>query len=308
MQHKKLSDARTMPKPESALLTPGKIQNLSPQLRKAARFVIDNPGEIATRSQRYIAKKTNLSAPTFTRLARAMGYQTYDDLRDVCRSEVLNKRTFLAEKAKDQIHKGNDEATFVVQNIEASVRNLETTLAGLDPEELKAIVSALARSRSVVLAGMFSAKSIMEYAAYLGNMAVGKWRAIGLEVGALANDLVDIDQNDACIFFSVQPYASKTIELAKIMVARNVPIIVITDSPASPVAAYATHCIYTETESSQFFPSHGAAIVILETLIGVLIQATGPKAQERIAKIEQQNHQLRDYWRDEPNSNKGENK
>ena len=287
-------------------LTPGKIQSLSPQLRKAARYVVENPGEIATRSQRFIAKSTDLPAPTFTRLARAMGYENYDDLREMCRKEVLHRRTFLAEKAQAQIRNSDDETSFAVHHGSASLRNIETLLADLDLDTLEASVDLLARARRVALIGMLSAKPIVDYVAYLANISLGGWHALGQANGSLAHELADLDQNDACIVFSAQPYATRAIELARHAARKNVPVIAITDSPAAPVAEFTQQCLYLKTESPQFFPSHATAIVLFEAIIGMLIQKTGTAAQERIARIEHQNHELGEYWRDEPVSNKGE--
>ncbi len=287
-----------MPKPSHLDLSPGKIQSLSPQLRKAARFVVENPGEIATRSQRFIAKSTDLPAPTFTRLARAMGYESYDDLREMCRDEVLQKRTFLAEKAQVQICKNNDEADFAADHVSASLRNIDTMLADLDLEDFEAGVQRLARARRVTLIGVFSAKPILDYVAYLANMSLGGWHSLGLENGAIANDLADLDERDVCIVFSVRPYAARTAELARNVAYRNVPVIAVTDSPAAPITEFAQQCFYLKTESPQFFPTHASAVVFFELLIGMLIRKNGEVAQQRIAKIEQQNHELGEYWQD----------
>lgn len=287
-------------------LSPGKIQSLSPQLRKAARFLVENPGEIATRSQRFIAKSTDLPAPTFTRLARAMGYDSYDDLREMCREEVLHKRTLLAEKAQAQIRDSHSEASFAAHHVSASLRNLDILISDLDPEQLEAGVQLLARAPQVALIGVLSAKPIMDYVAYLANMSLGGWHALGQESNALANDMANLDENSACIVFSVQPYAARAVELARWVSGKNVPIIAVTDSPVAPAAEYARHCFCLKTDSPQFFPSHATAIVFFEAIVGMLIQKNGKTAQERIAKIEQQNHELGEYWRDKPANDKGE--
>jgi len=66
----------------------------------------------------------------------------------------------------------------------------------------------------------------------------------------------------------------------------------------SPAAKNARFSFYMDAESPQFFPSHVAATVFFEILIGRVIQIRGKEAQERIAAIEQQNHNLGEYWQD----------
>ena len=50
-----------------------KLGDLSPQLKRAAQFMLDNPDEVATQSLRHLARQADLPPPTFSRLARAVG-------------------------------------------------------------------------------------------------------------------------------------------------------------------------------------------------------------------------------------------
>ncbi|MEM7076299.1 MAG: MurR/RpiR family transcriptional regulator [Pseudomonadota bacterium] len=281
-------------------VAPGTLQSLSPQLRKAARFVVNNPGEIATRSQRFVARSTDIPAPTFTRLAKAIGYKSYDELRDACRDKVLHRRTCLAEKAQVQIGAREDETGFAARHVAASLRNTDALLAELDVAQVQALVRLLEGARRVRLLGALSAKPILDYVVYLANMSLGGWRAFGPETGALANDLADLDEKDACIVFSVQPYAARAVALARYVAGLHVPVVAVTDSPAAPVADYAQHCVALRTESPQFFPSHATAVVFFEAIVGMLIRMNGQDAQQRIAEIEHRNHQLGEYWQDMP--------
>ena len=68
--------------------------DLSPQLRQAADFVAANPIEVSFRSMRSIAGRTGLAPPTFSRLARSLGFENYEGLREACR--VAAKDTYSA--------------------------------------------------------------------------------------------------------------------------------------------------------------------------------------------------------------------
>ena len=70
-QHIPRADFKALAVSEAFAL--GQIEKLSPQLRRAARFVLDNPGEVATRSLRHIAQTANIPAATYSRLASAVG-------------------------------------------------------------------------------------------------------------------------------------------------------------------------------------------------------------------------------------------
>lgn len=286
-------------------LTPGRLQSLSPQLRKAARYIVEHPGEIATRSQRFVADTAKLPAPTFTRLARAIGYDSYDDLRETCRVEVLNKRTTLAEKARVLVNADESNTGFAAHHAAATIRNTEALIASLDPNEVEAAAQMLARARRVALLGAMSARPIVDYAMYLANMSLSGWMALGRSGCGLASDLADLGAEDVCIVFSIEPYAAQAIDLARTVTEQGVPLLALTDSHLSPVAEHAQHCFCIETKSPQFFPSHVAAMVFFEAIIGMAIQIKGEEAQQRIAAVERRNHKLGEYWQDKPAQKKG---
>ncbi len=73
--------------------------DLSPQLRLAARYVSDHPEDVAMQSLRQIARKSELSPPTYSRLARAIGFNNYENLRNNCRKELRQKQLSLADRA-----------------------------------------------------------------------------------------------------------------------------------------------------------------------------------------------------------------
>ncbi len=286
-------------------LTPGKLQSLSPQLRKAARYVVDHPGEVATRSQRFVADTAKLSAPTFTRLAHAIGYESYDDLRETCRIEVLHKRTVLAEKAQVLVDADETNADFATRHAAATIRNTEALIASLDPNALETAAQMLAGANRVALLGVMSARPIVDYAMYIANMSLAGWMVPGCGGYGLASDMADLGPRDVCIVLSIEPYAAQAIDLARIVTEQGVPLLALTDNHLSPVAEHAQHCFCIGTQSPQFFPSHVAAMVFFEAIIGMVIQMKGAEAQQRIAAVERQNHKLGEYWRDKPASNKG---
>lgn len=287
-------------------LTPGRLQALSPQLRKAARFVVEHPAEVATRSQRHVANRANLPAPTFTRLAQAIGYDGYDALRDICRRDLLNAQTVLAQKAQALVDSG--DSSFAARHVAATMRNSEALIAELNQDKLDAAVGLLAGARRVVLIGVMSARPLVDYAMYLANMSLSGWSVPGCNGYGLAADLADLGAGDVGIVMSIAPYAAQAIELAETIAEAGVPIIALTDNRLSPVTGVARHSFCIGADSPLFFPSHVAGMVFFEAIIGMIIQTRGKEAQERIAAVERQNHKLGEYWQEKPASNKGDMK
>ncbi len=287
-------------------LTPEKLQGLSPQLRKAARYVVEHPGEIAMRSQRYVAEATKLPAPTFTRLARAIGFDTYDALREVCRRDVMGPARPLAKRARDLVDAPMDptgDASLFALHAGASVRGINALLAGIDQRALVEVSKLLAKADNVALIGEMSARPIMEYAAYLADVSLQGWSIVGRSGESVPATLARLGQDDIAIVMSLRPYSIRSVELSKHIRAQGTRVIALTDNVLSPIATMADHSFFLSTECPQFFPSHVCATMFFEALVGMIIRERGTKAQQHIAAVERQNHKLNEYWQDETAAN-----
>jgi len=287
-------------------LAPDQLKGLSPQLRRAAQFIIDHTDDVATRSLRHIAQEAGLPPPTFSRLARAIGYESYDALREICRTAISRRRSLLADKALELVDGARDrDAPFLVTHAAAAMRNTQMLLENIDFDEFEAMALRLASARRVVLIGELSARPFVDYASYVAAMSLPNWTVIGRGGGNLSAELVDLGSEDVAVVFSIEPYALRSVETTRAVAARSVYVVSITDSPLSPVAALAASVFIVSAESPQFFPSHVGATVLIEALIGMVVRERGAKSQRRIAQVERQSHELSEYWQETPAPTRG---
>ena len=74
--------------------------DLTPQVRQAARHMLDRPEQVAVLSMRQLAEAAGVKPNTLVRLARAVGFDGYDDLRGPFRSDVVETGTPFPDKAR----------------------------------------------------------------------------------------------------------------------------------------------------------------------------------------------------------------
>ena len=290
-------------------LSSERLQALSPQLRRAARFIVEHSGDVATRSQRHISTVSQLPAPTFTRLARAVGLQSYDQLRDLCREDVLRNKTILADRAKSliaEVNENAEEPSLIARHAASAIRNLQRVVEQTDPDRLTNAAQLLADARRVVLIGEMSARGLMDYVSYMANMSLTEWKVLDRASESLSSELAFLGSKDACIVTAVSPYSTRSLKIVRHIVEAGIPVVAITDNALSPLVSLADHSFFVVTESPQFFPSHVALMVVLEVLIDMVIRERGIEAQKHIAAVERQNHKLNEYWQEDLAANKGE--
>ncbi len=127
-------------------------------------------------------------------------------------------------------------------------------------------------------------------------MILPKFKLLGRPGGIIADDLLDIGENDAVLCIAIQPCARVTVEVAKLAYERGVYVVGITDSRASPLATYSTEILLTFRESPMFFESHLCSVAIIELLLGFMALRAGPEVVTRIAQIESDRWRFKEYY------------
>ena len=74
--------------------------NLSPQLRRAALYLIERPDEIAFTSMRQLAERADVQPATMVRLAQAIGFDGYETLREPFRDALREQPTGFGQRAR----------------------------------------------------------------------------------------------------------------------------------------------------------------------------------------------------------------
>ncbi len=272
-----------------------RMSGLSPQRRLAAEYAARRPEEVATRSLRHVAASAGLSPPTFSRLARALGFEGYEEMRDLCRAEVSAPRISFANRAEAM--QRTDLGGFVESQAKAAMATLAAAFETLDPARLEAAADRLASARRVVLAGDRSSRPFADYMAYMTGMAFDDWTMLDTG-GNAASVLSGIGPEDVLVAISMPPCARGTVAAARLARDAGAGVIGITDSHGSPLAGIADTVLLVRTDSPQFFSSYVATVALIETLTGLVVARAGAPARDRIARVEAANRALGAYWED----------
>lgn len=271
---------------------------LSNKLRDAADYVAANPLDVATRSLRAVSASSGLAPATFSRLARALGFETYEDMRELSRHAVGRRYVSFSERAgKLQAEAARGETTpFIERQAAACIANIESMARLVEPARLEQAVSALHRARNIQLYGGLGSTGLIEYLAYMGNYFASNWSIAGRMGASLATSITDMNSQDALIVITKPPFARRAILASQLAAARGAHVIVITDTHTCPALKHASTGFILPSESPQFFSSYAATMVLLETIVGMLVARAGAPAQARIQEVEARNHRLEEHW------------
>ena len=271
---------------------------LSKQLKAAADYVIANPFEVATRSMRTVARLSGLTPPTFTRLAQALGFNSYEIIKEHCRIAVGHQHVSISDNAR-QLQQESDVTTMplLYRQATASISNIENQIGRMDQQKIEQLVSAIQAAPTVMIHGALSSAGIADYFGYMAQWIMSNWVVIGSDGNSINTTLAKLNQADVFITITKQPFAKRSILAAKMASEKGAIVVVITDSHTCPALKFSGISFILPTQSPQFFPSYVSTLVLIESIVGLLVSRSGPEVQGRIKQIEQNIHSLGDYWK-----------
>ena len=271
---------------------------LTPELRRAARWIADHPSETGLLSMRQQARDAGVSAPTMLRLARALGFADYAALRRpfqeamAGRSLQFGRRASVLPAAPEARRIGRLSQEMASSQIE----DVKSVLA-LNPATLvDEVVGVIATARRVGFLGVRSSFGIAFQFRYAYNL-IARNGVLFDGLGGTVHDQVDtLDRGDVLIAISQSPYSTPTVEAVDAAVRRGVSVIALTDSMMSPLARRATHALRYRADSVSFFPSMIAPLALVELLLARLAAKGGKAVLERLTEVEQRLANQRAYW------------
>ncbi|MFB9148624.1 MurR/RpiR family transcriptional regulator [Roseovarius ramblicola] len=273
------------------------FDGLSDKLRQAGEYVAAHPVDTATRSLRTVAHDSRLAPATFSRLARAIGYQSFEELREEMRQKIGERVNSFAERAErlQNAHEAG-ESGFFEAHVGACQNNIQTLLRDMDQKLLETAVDRLHAARNVLLLGALGSTGVVEYLAYMAHFCTGNWSMAGRMGASLGAGLADLDARDALVAVTKPPYSTRSIEATQMAAGQQAYVVVITDSHGCPALRHASAGFVVPTDSPHFYSSYVTTMVLVEAMIGMLVSRAGPAARERIARVEISSRRLGETW------------
>ncbi|WP_191577054.1 MULTISPECIES: MurR/RpiR family transcriptional regulator [Achromobacter] len=305
-----------MPLPSSLLATlQEKVEQLPPELQRAARWVVANPAQVGLWSMRRQAQTLGVAPATMLRLARALGYGSYEDFRQPFQQALAaqgepglrDRAAALQAAAGASGEPGHDALTGYQVHAMTSVCALNP------PATFDAAVQTLLDAHQVGFLGTRSAFGIafqMRYAYQLVRRNSVLIDGLG---GAPAEQIDNLAAGDALIVISQAPYPAATVALARQAAQRGVAVVALTDDPLSPLAVDARHTLRfapSDRDGVQarparqgpgsFFHTTAGLLGLAEHLIARLTALGGEAVLDRLAEVEQRLRTDNVYWTGAP--------
>lgn len=274
------------------------FDTLTPELRRAAGWIVDHPSEAGLLSMRQQAKSAGVSAPTMVRLARALGFEDYAALRRPFQEAMAGRsidfgRRATALQAAPEAARPDRLAETIGQS---QMEDLRSVLALNSHAQIEAAVAAIGGARRVGFLGVRASFAVAFQFRYAYNLIARN----GVLFDGLGGTVLDqsdaLERGDVLVAISQSPYSAPTVEAVNAAAARGVTVVALTDSAVSPLARKALHTLRFRAESVSFFHSLLAPMALVEHLLARLVAKGGKTVLRRLAEVEQRLADHHAYW------------
>jgi len=260
------------------------LPSLSSRLQQVGRFVAANDYDATTRSMRELASVAGADPAAFTRLAKAIGYSGWDELRAALTEARRPERSSpFSGRAKGRRHGPNAEMSLISDKLDAE----SAGLARISPAAVAGAAKALHGAKRIWIAGFRSCRSVAELLNY--QLRLFRPDAVQLVGGSGPEDL-DLGafrSGDAVVVIGFTPYSTASVVSARAAHASGATLIAIADRVSAPMAEGADHLLQFEAAASPgFFPSLTGAIAIAQSLAAATFMLGGAGAKRRLEETE----------------------
>ncbi|MDA8830698.1 MAG: MurR/RpiR family transcriptional regulator [Octadecabacter sp.] len=274
------------------------LPDLTPEARKAATYVLENPRDVGVSTVREIAQAANVKPNTVVRMARQVGFEGYEDFRAPFRDAIRRGAADFPDRARwlQDIRKSGDLGGLYADMLKDALRNIEETFAAISTDDLKAAAEAIWAARRVFTLGVGVNNSVARNFTYLASTGMTEFHAIPRPGSTPADDLAWADGRDVLIAMTSRPYRTEVVKAVEIAREQGMTIIALSDSPASPILRGADHGFVVSVDTPQFFPSSIGTIALLETLLSFVVAVASEEIVERVETFHKRRHQLGMYY------------
>jgi len=271
---------------------------MPPQLQTAAKYVLERPSDVALLSMREQARRAGVQPATMTRLAKRLGLDGYDAVRELYAQAIREGGSSFAGRAGAQVasQKSKGERALAAEMVESIAAQI-ARLGGSDAlDSLAKAATTLTLARRVYCLGLRSSYPAAWHLAYvlslLGESAIVLEAAAGMGIDPIRT----ATKEDALLAVSVAPYTRATVEIAQYAHLQGIPIVAVTDSAVSPLAQIAQSAVLVSTESPSFLHTMTPAFVVCEILAALVAGRGGERSLEALRRTEDQLTAFNIHW------------
>jgi DNA-binding MurR/RpiR family transcriptional regulator len=251
-----------------------RYEELSPRLQQVAKYVLENPNDMALQTLAVIAERCEVQPSTIVRFAKTFGYEGASDMQELFKDEMLTQAPSpsYAERIRQFSRRAGAAGALAPQDVmhefaDSNILALEHLKSSVRKADLERAVEMIGGANAVYIVGLRRSFPVASYLAYALRHVDKRAYLLDGVAGMLAEQSTMLTSKDLLIAISFQPYAAETVEIVSSTREQKARIIAITDSRLSPIAAASDLVFEIKDAEVRQFRSLTASLCLAQSLV-----------------------------------------
>ena len=264
-----------------------RYDGLSKRLKQVARYVLDEPNELALETLGVIAERCGVQPSAIVRFAQSFGFSGASQMQRLFRDGLLSANAAIGygervRRFSDSVSKTAAGDGLLSEFVEGNILALQNLSETVSEQDMRAAVDLIANAEVVHVAGFRRAFPISAYLAY-SLQQLGKHVQFIDGVGGLARPQANtISSRDLLIAVSFHPYAPETVDLVEVAARNKAKILSISDSRVSPISKPADVALQVHDSEVRNFRSLAASMCLAQAVaIGFAFETEKDRAKRK---------------------------
>jgi DNA-binding MurR/RpiR family transcriptional regulator len=248
--------------------------NLSPRLQQVAKYVLDNPNDMALQTLAVIADRCHVQPSTIVRFAKTFGYDGASQMQELFRDEMLTQppSPSYAERIRQFSRRAGANGSIAPHDVmrefaDSNILALEHLKDSVRKADLERAIDLIRSANAVYIVGLRRSFPVASYLAYALRHVDKRAFLLDGVAGMLTEQAGMMGAKDLLVAISFNPYASETAQVAAAAKERKARIIAITDSRLSPIAGAADLTFEIKDAEVRQFRSLTASLCLAQSLV-----------------------------------------
>ncbi len=251
-----------------------------------ATYILSNYDKAAYLTASKLGAIVGVSESTVVRFATELGYEGYPEFQHSLRKLIRSRLTSFQriEVTNNLIGDGNVLDKVLLSDAEKIRRTMEE----IDHDSFEEAVDRIIAAKNIYIIGVRSSSALAGFLNHCFRMIFDNVKFVQTTSGSeMFEQIMRIGEGDVMIAISFPRYSKRIINAVEYARTQKADVVALTDSPLSPIAAFADQLLIAQSDMASFVDSLVAPLSILNAMVVAISRKKQNELTDRLHVLEE---------------------
>ncbi len=277
--------------------------NLSKTQKAIAEIVLEQPQQYFMLRIAECAGRLNVSEASLSRFARAIGFNGYNEMKNICQTEIM-KSYEIKERIIRTLQEPSQDSELLKTMLQREMDNFSVQMDELDYGTLEQLAHLISTAKTIYIAGLGVATTLVGFLKF-------RLRRLGVRVQALdeggyefAENLTSLQQEDALIVIGFRRIYEELLTAIDYAHRVGCPVFAITENPLSRLAVSADDHIVVRRGPDESLNSVAFPMAVCNAVAIMVARLKEQNVTGTVNNLEWLNMQMKKHYKGEKTDEK----